>query len=73
YDPPRTGGVPDDLRAALDAVPAAAEAFAALGRGASYGILTDIQLARRPETRARRIAVFTARLAAGEPPRGHRT
>ncbi|GAA4937761.1 YdeI family protein [Streptomonospora halophila] len=69
YDPPSTASVPDDLREALDAVPAAAEAFAALNRSSRFTILYSLQEAKRPETRARRVADYVARLAAGDPPR----
>jgi uncharacterized protein YdeI (YjbR/CyaY-like superfamily) len=60
--------VPDDLQAALDADPAAAAAFAALDRTNRYSILYRVGDAKRPETRARRIATFVAMLAAGEKP-----
>jgi uncharacterized protein YdeI (YjbR/CyaY-like superfamily) len=66
YDAPTTATVPDDLRAALDANPAAAAFFAALDAQNRYAILHRVQTARRPETRARRIAKFVAMLAAGE-------
>ncbi|MEU9607378.1 YdeI/OmpD-associated family protein [Streptomyces sp. NPDC048057] len=72
YDPPSTAEVPDDLRQALDAVPAAATAFAALSKSNSYLILLNVQKAKRPETRQRRIAQYVERLAAGEPPHGGR-
>jgi uncharacterized protein YdeI (YjbR/CyaY-like superfamily) len=58
--------VPDDLRAALDADAAAAEAFAGLDRTNRYAILYRIQDAKRPETRARRIAKYVAMLVAGD-------
>ena len=54
---------PPDLRAALDAVPAARSHWDAFPRSAKRGILAWIQAAVRPETRVRRIAE-TARLAA---------
>ena len=54
--------VPADLRAALAALPAATAHFDAFPRSAKRGILEWIQSARRPETRAARIAE-TARLA----------
>lgn len=54
--------VPADLRAALAALPAATAHFEAFPRSAKRGILEWIQSARRPETRAARIAE-TARLA----------
>lgn len=54
--------VPPDLAAAFATYPNAAEHFAAFPRSVKRGILEWITLARRPETRARRIAE-TARLA----------
>jgi uncharacterized protein YdeI (YjbR/CyaY-like superfamily) len=66
YDAPSTAKVPDDLRAALDANPAAAEFFAGLSGQNRYAVLHRIQTAKRPETRARRIEKFVAMLAAGE-------
>ena len=66
YDSPKTAKVPDDLRAALDAEPAAARLFDELDGNNRYAILHRIQDAKRPETRARRIAQFVAMLARGE-------
>jgi uncharacterized protein YdeI (YjbR/CyaY-like superfamily) len=66
YDAPSTATVPDDLQAALDANPAAAEFFAGLSGQNRYAVLHRIQTAKRPETRARRIEKFVAMLAAGE-------
>jgi uncharacterized protein YdeI (YjbR/CyaY-like superfamily) len=54
---------PDDLRAALDADPAARANWDAFPRSARRGILEWILQARRSETRQRRVAE-TARLAA---------
>ncbi len=68
YDAPSTATVPDDLRAALDAEPAAAQAFAGLDARNRYAVLHRVMTARRPETRARRIAGFVAMLARGERP-----
>ena len=68
YDPPSRAAVPDDLRSALDANPAAAEAFAKLDAQNRYAILHRLQNVRRADTRARRIATFVEELAAGEPP-----
>ena len=65
YDAPSTATVPDDLRAALDANPAAAEFFAGLNSANRYAILHRVQTAKRPETRARRIAQLVAMLADG--------
>ena len=54
--------VPDDLRAALDAYPAAAGHWEAFPRSAKRGILEWITQAKRPETRAKRVEE-SARLA----------
>jgi uncharacterized protein YdeI (YjbR/CyaY-like superfamily) len=60
--------VPDDLGAALDANPGARERWDALSRSVRRAALEQIVLAKRPETRARRVAE-TARLTAeGERP-----
>jgi uncharacterized protein YdeI (YjbR/CyaY-like superfamily) len=66
YDPPSTAAVPDDLQAALDASPAAAASFATLNSANRYAILWRLQTAKRPETRARRVAQFVAMLERGE-------
>jgi uncharacterized protein YdeI (YjbR/CyaY-like superfamily) len=66
YEPPSTAKVPADLRDALDAEPAAAEFFAGLDANNRYAVLHRIHDAKRPETRARRIAKFVAMLARGE-------
>lgn len=65
YAGSRTAEVPDDLQQALDAVPAAAEFFAALDRQNRYAVLYRVQDAKRAETRARRIATFVEMLAEG--------
>ena len=57
--------VPDDLRAALDAVPAAAAFFATLKGANRYAILYRVHEAKRPETRAKRIADFVTMCAEG--------
>jgi uncharacterized protein YdeI (YjbR/CyaY-like superfamily) len=58
--------VPDDLQRELDARPRAAEFFAQLSSQNRYSILYRLQEAKRPETRARRLAKFVAMLEAGE-------
>ena len=65
YDSHATATVPPDLQAALDADAGAAAFFAGLDSANRYAILYRIQEARRPETRARRIATFVAMLAEG--------
>jgi uncharacterized protein YdeI (YjbR/CyaY-like superfamily) len=66
YAPASTATVPPDLQAALDADPAAAAFFETLSAANRYAILWRVGDAKRPETRARRIATFVAMLAAGE-------
>ena len=66
YEPPSTATVPPELQAALDAEPRALEVFGTLDSRNRYAILHRIAIARRPETRARRIAGFVAMLARGE-------
>ncbi len=58
-----TATVPPDLERELDRNPAAREFFATLTGANRYAILYRIQDAKRPETRARRIATFVAMLA----------
>jgi uncharacterized protein YdeI (YjbR/CyaY-like superfamily) len=57
---------PDDFRAALDADPAAAAAWEALDGQNRFAMLFRIGNVKRAETRARKIAEFTAMLARGE-------
>lgn len=66
YDGQRTVTVPDDLQRELDARPEAAAFFAGLSSQNRYAILYRLHEARRPETRARRLAKFVAMLEAGE-------
>lgn len=66
YDSHSTATVPPDLLAALEHDEAARDFFAALDGNNRYAILYRIQEARRPETRARRIAKYVAMLSAGE-------
>ncbi len=68
YDGPATATVPDDLRAAINAVPAAAHTFAGLSSSKRYAILHQVQGAKRDETRQRRIAKFVEMLADGRKP-----
>jgi uncharacterized protein YdeI (YjbR/CyaY-like superfamily) len=63
YAPPSTATVPDDLRQALDANPAAQEFFNTLDSRNRYAILHRIHDAKRPETRAKRIAEFVTMLS----------
>ncbi|MES2096058.1 MAG: YdeI/OmpD-associated family protein [Pseudomonadota bacterium] len=66
YAPASTATEPPDLRAALDANPQARAFFDTLTGANRYAILYRVQTAKRPETRAARIAKFVALCAAGE-------
>ncbi len=66
YEGQATIQVPEDLQAAFDANPGAAEFFATLNSQNRYAVLYRIQEAKRPQTRADRIAKFAAMLARGE-------
>jgi uncharacterized protein YdeI (YjbR/CyaY-like superfamily) len=66
YAPQSRAKVPDDLREALDANPPAREFFGTLNSQNRYSILYRVNDAKRPETRARRIAQFVEMLARGE-------
>jgi uncharacterized protein YdeI (YjbR/CyaY-like superfamily) len=66
YDSQRTATVPDDLQAALDANPKAKEFFATLNGANRYAILFRVQTARKPGTRAKRIATLVEMLERNE-------
>jgi uncharacterized protein YdeI (YjbR/CyaY-like superfamily) len=66
YAGQRAMGVPEDLQRELDARPQAAAFFAGLSSQNRYAILYRLHDAKRPETRARRLAKFVAMLEAGE-------
>jgi uncharacterized protein YdeI (YjbR/CyaY-like superfamily) len=63
YAGQRTAAVPDDLRAALQAEPAAAAFFETISSVNRYAILYRIGTVKRPETRARKIAQYVQMLA----------
>jgi uncharacterized protein YdeI (YjbR/CyaY-like superfamily) len=66
YAPPSTAAVPPDLAEALAAAPSAQAVFAGLDSRNRYAILHRIATARRPQTRAARIAKFVKMLENGE-------
>ena len=66
YESQRTIAVPDDLQRELDARPGAAAFFAQLSSQNRYAILYRLHDAKRPETRARRLAQFVEMLERGE-------
>lgn len=59
----KTATVPEDLQRELDANDTARELFATRDGANRYAILYRIQDAKKPETRARRIAQYVAMLA----------
>jgi uncharacterized protein YdeI (YjbR/CyaY-like superfamily) len=63
YSGQRNAVVPDDLRAALDASPAASEFFETISSVNRYAILYRIQTVKRAETRARKIEQYVRMLA----------
>ena len=66
YHGPGSIEVPADLAAALERAPGAAANFGRLNSQNRYAILYRLQAARRPDTRARRLAEFVAMLERGE-------
>jgi uncharacterized protein YdeI (YjbR/CyaY-like superfamily) len=66
YEPQSRAEVPPDLQAELDARPDAAAFFATLSSQNRYSILYRLRDARKPETRARRLAQFVEMLEKGE-------
>ena len=67
YDSMAVASVPEDLAGALEEA-GASEAFAVLDSRNRYAILHRVQTAKKPETRARRIAKYVEMLRAGERP-----
>jgi len=66
YASARTITVPEDFQKALEADPEAAAFFESLTGQKRYAFLFRIHEAKRPETRARRIAKFVETLRKGE-------
>ena len=66
YEPQSAATVPDDLRLELERDRGAREFFETLNSTNRYAILHRIQDAKKPETRARRIAKYVAMLAEGK-------
>ena len=66
YEPQSTAAVPEDLARALDGNDAARAFFATLDRANRYAILYRVAEAKRPQTRARRIATFVTMLSEGK-------
>ena len=68
YDAPRTATVPDDLRRELEKNEKARKFFSELDGRNRYAVLYQVQDAKKPETRARRIAKYVAMLAEQKKP-----
>ena len=66
YAGQRTADVPADLAAALDSNPAAARAFAALGKSGRYSVIVQIVTARSEQVRGARLKRAIAALAHNE-------
>jgi len=66
YEGQRSIAIPEDLQRELDGRPAAKAFFETLTSQNRYAILYRLQDAKRPETRARRLAQFVAMLEVGE-------
>jgi uncharacterized protein YdeI (YjbR/CyaY-like superfamily) len=66
YAPPTKLEVPADLQQALDASPQAAEFWAGLNKSNRYAIIYQLEDAKKPETRVRRLGKFVAMLERGE-------
>jgi len=66
YASPANAEVPDDLQAALDGNAKAAEFWASLNKSNRFAILYQLQDAKKPETRARRLEKFMGMLERGE-------
>ena len=62
YASPRRATVPDDLQSALDAAPKALAFFGTLDSHNRFAILYRVQDAKKPETRAKRIAEYVRML-----------
>ncbi len=66
YDAQSTARVPEDLRRELEKNEPARKFFETLNSANRYAILYQIQDAKKPETRARRIEKYVAMLSEGE-------
>ena len=66
YAPPAEVTVPEDLQQALDENPKAREFFATLNKSNRFAIVYQLEDAKKPETRARRLEKFVGMLNRGE-------
>jgi uncharacterized protein YdeI (YjbR/CyaY-like superfamily) len=68
YSSPANAKVQPDFQAALDKEPKAAEKWDSLSKSARYTILYQLEDAKKPETRARRIDKYIGLLREGKGP-----
>jgi uncharacterized protein YdeI (YjbR/CyaY-like superfamily) len=66
YASPANVEVPDDLRAALDASSKAAEFWDQLNKSNRFAVIYQLEDAKKPETRARRLEKYVGMLERGE-------
>ena len=66
YEPQKTAQVPDDFLAGLKNNGVAQAFYEGLDKVNRYAIVHRLQTAKKPETRAKRIGDFVAKLARGE-------
>ena len=66
YEPSSTATVPEDFLAELDEHPKAKAFFATLNKRNTYSVIYRLQSAKKPETRAKRIADMIAKFERGE-------
>jgi uncharacterized protein YdeI (YjbR/CyaY-like superfamily) len=66
YESSSRANVPEDLETELDRNPKAKAFFGTLDRANRYAILWRLQTAKKPETRASRLAQFVSMLANGQ-------
>jgi len=66
YEPSSAAAVPPELQAAFDRSPKAKAFFDTLRGANRYGIIFRVSTAKKPETKAKRVADFIARLERGE-------
>ena len=65
YDSPANATIPEDLAAELNKSPEAKKFFETLNAQNRYAILHRLMIAKKPETRAKRLATFVAMLREG--------
>ena len=66
YQPSSSAAVPPELQAALDRNPKANAFFQTLRGANRYALIFRVSTAKKPETKAKRVADFIARLERGE-------